>query len=570
MNRFLPFLTAALSLTMIGPALTADRVALVIGVDDYKNLPPEAQLRVAASDATLMAQTLESLNPPFDVTLLTNVSQDDAERALDAFVGKAEGAECALVYFAGHGIEFHGENFLLVNDTDIAKISADVPRMKRRLGNEALSLQAWVDSLDATGALVKVVILDACRDNPLEAESVSGTRSVVGGKGGLAQVTPPSGSLISYSADAGQQANDGLFTKVLTGKMKIPNLSMLEMFAATREEVLSVSTQLAAQEQGVRHEPAEYTKLNRAGTRFSFMAGPGAVKMPTPVSKPAEPKPAPMMSPGFLLSRAMLGKQTGEQRSIQGMNMVWCPLTGPEGFTMGSPPGEQYREEDETAHQVVLSEGFWVGKYECTQAEWVALMGSNPSKYQGGALPTNLPVESVSFTDVEAFLKKMNKEKPVPLGWRWALPTEAQWEYACRAGTESAFSFGNVLTTAQANYDGKAPVDGTRPASYYGISKPVGTYPANAWGIHEMHANVWEFCSDRDHLTPYPAGPVTDPVGPDEGEYRIIRGGSFYDAALKARSANRDRVNTSSGMLTLGFRVALVYQMKSLGEMIGQ
>lgn len=160
------------------------RHALVIGVDRYEYLDEYNQLDVAVEDAQLIARTLEALEPAFEVRLCTNVSQDEAEDALDEFIDAAEGAECALIYFAGHGIEYHGEDFLLVSDTEIEKISDDIPRMKRRLGNEALSLQAWVDSLDTTEAGVKVVILDACRDNPLKAVGSSGTRSVVGGKGG--------------------------------------------------------------------------------------------------------------------------------------------------------------------------------------------------------------------------------------------------------------------------------------------------------------------------------------------------------------------------------------------------
>ena len=299
MNRFLPFLTAALSLTMIGPALAADRVALVIGVDEYKNLPPEAQLRVAASDATLMAQTLESLNPPFDVTLLTNVSQDNAERALDTFVGKAEGAECALVYFAGHGIEFHGENYLLVSDTNIsAKPDEGVRRVKDRLYYESLSLHKLMEDLNETGANLQLVILDACRDNPLEIEAPNGTRSIMGSQGGLGRVNAPSGMLISYSADAGQQANDGLFTSILAAQLKTPGSTLMEVFAQTRLEVRKQATVLQAEGKGVLHEPAEYSKLEPSALRFSFVKGDG------------NPRPAPSLA-----STPMVDRQPSEFQS---------------------------------------------------------------------------------------------------------------------------------------------------------------------------------------------------------------------------------------------------------------
>jgi hypothetical protein len=248
------------------PASEGGRLAVVVGIDRYENLPPEAQLSVAVADAKRMKTTLESLDPPFTVRMVADGDVRGVEAAFDAFLDEAKGAECALVYFAGHGVEYHGANFLLMKDTAISDISADVERMKRRLATEAVSLQGWVDSLDATRAQVKVVILDCCRDNPLKAEDGSGTRAVVGGARGLAQVTPPSGTLISYSADAGQRANDGLFNEVLANNLKMPGLNILKVFAKTREEVREISTAWAEEDasRGLapdfrrsRHEQAE-------------------------------------------------------------------------------------------------------------------------------------------------------------------------------------------------------------------------------------------------------------------------------------------------------------------------
>jgi hypothetical protein len=280
-----PTLLSLAALICFAPVLSAaegGRLAFVVGVDQYENLPPEAQLSVAVSDARRMKETLESLDPPFTVRMVADGDVRGVESAFDAFLDEAKGAECALVYFAGHGVEYHGANFLLVKDTSVSDISADVERMKRRLSTEAISLQGWVDSLDGTRAQVKVVILDCCRDNPLKAEDGSGTRAVVGASRGLAQVTPPSGTLISYSADAGQRANDGLFTEVLANNLKTPGLSILKVFAKTREEVREISTAwaeedasrgLAPDSRRSRHEPAEYNKLNLAGTDFAFTRG---------------------------------------------------------------------------------------------------------------------------------------------------------------------------------------------------------------------------------------------------------------------------------------------------------
>lgn len=272
---------------------SAERVALVIGVNHYEKLPGDAQLQVAVSDAELMASSLKALDPAFRVTLLTDVEQDTADEKFEEFLKQAAGAECALLYFAGHGIEYHGANYLLVKDTAISEISPDVELMKRRLGREALSLQAMVDSLDLTGAQVKLVILDCCRDNPLTAAVPGGSRSVVGGRSGLAQVAAPSGTLISYSADAGQKANDGLFTAVLVDNLKKPGLTAVQIFATTRDQVREISTQWADEDakkgldpefRRVRHEPAEYTKLNLAGTNFTFSRGVAATPVATGVA----------------------------------------------------------------------------------------------------------------------------------------------------------------------------------------------------------------------------------------------------------------------------------------------
>lgn len=145
------------------------RVALVIGCDRYDHLPQSAQLQVAVKDARLLADTLTNLAVPFDVTLLTDVNRDDVSAAFDQFVDGAKGAECALVYFAGHGIEFYGDNFLLVRDTDVQSDGTEgVLRIKEKLKREAWDLQNAISFLDDTGAQLRLIILDACRNNPLE------------------------------------------------------------------------------------------------------------------------------------------------------------------------------------------------------------------------------------------------------------------------------------------------------------------------------------------------------------------------------------------------------------------
>ncbi len=220
------------------------------------------------------------------------------------------------------------------------------------------------------------------------------------------------------------------------------------------------------------------------------------------------------------------------------MKFCYCP---PGNFKMGSPPDEMDRQWDEDQVQVQLSKGFWLARTECTQAQWVAVMGSNPGYFKGD----DLPVESVSWNDAQKFITKLNKAKTLPAGWKVALPTEAQWEYACRAGTKTAFSFGKTLTTKQANFFAWVLVK----------TRDVGKYKTNPWGLHDMHGNVCEWCGDwlGEKL---PGG--TDPTGEAMGSVRVCRGGGWSDPVSCCRAAFRGGLPPGTARESLGFRVALV------------
>jgi formylglycine-generating enzyme required for sulfatase activity len=223
------------------------------------------------------------------------------------------------------------------------------------------------------------------------------------------------------------------------------------------------------------------------------------------------------------------------------MTMIWVK---PGTFLMGSPASEKDRENDETLYTVTLTEGYWLGKYEVTQAEWERVMGSNPSEYKGA----DRPVEEVSWTAVTSFCDKLTALERsagrLPAGMAYQLPTEAQWEYACRAGTKTAYAFGDGLTSGQANISGGP-----------GETTAVGKYPANGWGFHDMHGNVWEWCADW--YGDYPTGAARDPVGPAAGSIRVYRGGSWNFTADYARSAIRSRNVPAFSFDLLGFRLSL-------------
>jgi len=219
---------------------------------------------------------------------------------------------------------------------------------------------------------------------------------------------------------------------------------------------------------------------------------------------------------------------------------VWIP---PGTFVMGSPSSEGGRDADEVQHTVTLTQGFWMSDHEVTQGEYQAVMGNNPSYFKGDL---NRPVETVSWDEAVLYCQKLTERERaagrITAQQAYRLPTEAEWEYAARAGTTGA-RYGELDTIAW--WNGNA---GNQ-------THPVKQKAPNAWGLYDMLGNVWEWCSDWSGE--YPTGSVTDPTGPNSGSVRVIRGGSWDVGAGRARSAGRDRGVPGSRFSDLGFRPAL-------------
>ena len=228
----------------------------------------------------------------------------------------------------------------------------------------------------------------------------------------------------------------------------------------------------------------------------------------------------------------------------------WCP---PGTFMMGSPPEEQDRMEREKQHQVTLTRGFWLLETLVTQDMWEKMMGNNPSCYEGSK---KLPVEEVSWDDCQEYIDKLNDLGIAPEGYCFSLPTEAQWEYACRAGTTTPFHFGDTLNGDKANCNGNYPYGTSTKGQYLRKTSEVGSYPANVWELYDMHGNVYEWCSDW--YGDYPNGAVTDPTGASSGSSRVIRGGGWDFSAMGCRSAFRSDYDPSIRRNRLGIRLALV------------
>jgi formylglycine-generating enzyme required for sulfatase activity len=225
-----------------------------------------------------------------------------------------------------------------------------------------------------------------------------------------------------------------------------------------------------------------------------------------------------------------------------GMLMVAIP---PGIFLMGSSRNEDRREEDEVQHEVQISRGFHMGATEVTQAQWQKVMGTNPASYQADTSPVNL----VAWNDAQQFCARLSELD----GRSYRLPTEAEWEYACRAGTSTPFHYGWSIHTDQANYRGDVGYGGGAPGMDRRRTHPVGQFPPNDWGLHDMHGNVFEWCSDW--YAAYPNGPVTDPKGPAAGTARVFRGGSFYNLPHLVRAAFRGLSSPSYSSRLVGLRV---------------
>ena len=233
--------------------------------------------------------------------------------------------------------------------------------------------------------------------------------------------------------------------------------------------------------------------------------------------------------------------------NFMGMKFVYIK---PGSFMMGSPLDEPERHDMEEKHRVTLTKGYYLQTTEVTQSQWRALMGENPSRFKDCG--DDCPVENVSWEDAHEFLKRLNKRESE--GGKYRLPTEAEWERAARAGTGTPFYFGECLSTDQANYDGSRPLKDCDQGERRETTVPVASFEPNALGLYDMHGNVWEWCGDWHSV--YPEWSVANPVGPETGFRRVLRGGGWTHGARDARSANRRRYEPDYRWRDAGFRLA--------------
>lgn len=242
-------------------------------------------------------------------------------------------------------------------------------------------------------------------------------------------------------------------------------------------------------------------------------------------------------------------QKKGLERSrifFEGATSMEMMLIPPGKFWMGLEEDKSRKNNDELRHKVLISKAFWLGRYEVIQSQWESVMGNNPSMFKG----SNFPVEEVSWGDCKLFCEKLGM----------LLPSEAQWEYACRGGSTKSFSFGENITTEQVNYNGISSYGDTGKGMNRKRAVEVGSFSGNGWGVYDMHGNVWEWCEDI--YGEYSNSEVTDPIrisSDSSNLRRICRGGSWSDNAEHCRSALRGRYDMVKRYHNLGFRVLKVF-----------
>lgn len=569
----------------------AERIALIIGNGGYKALP---KLDDCPRDADLMATTFTSCGiRVHGGQPLKNLTLDQMDEAVRQFIGAIPAGAEVYVYYSGHGAQIDGNNYLLPVDFD-AKFQTQVKR-------KALALDDVLTQLEATSAALRVVVLDSCRD-PGDLLPGEPPQKRLGKSKGLAEqkVDAPE-TLVCFATKHGSPSyasadgTNSYYTAVLAEEIVKPGKIEDVMKRVARGVYAKTSQQQL---------PFTYGSL----LNDHFFV-PGSVPPPPPL-------------PVIDDYQALAGRTPGEKKLIEvapGVSIPfrWCP---PGTFTMGSPSSEHAKlkaagkEESfysyEVQHQVTLSKGFWLAETEVTHGQWQAVMnttllqqakaaitddtlyeiGGKMQTYRDlvgvpkdkvpadmiGAQSEQIAMHFINHGEAEDWCAKASRHAG-QRGWAIALPTEAQWEYACRSGTSGMTYAGDFTIKGENNAPGLDPIawyGGNSSEGYSGIGwstsswkekqypggnagpRRVGTKQANEWGLHDMIGNVWEWCAD--YYGPYATGTATDPQGATKGPYHVDRGGSWGDGAARCRAAARDGRGPGLRDDFLGFRPALV------------
>jgi len=552
------------------------KFALVIGNSNYTGI---SRLRNPLNDANDMEAALRALGFTVEKVLDGNLERmETAVLNLRRRLGASRNTY-GFFYFAGHGVQYNGENYLI-------PVTADNIRNETHLRERAVSLQFVLDNLSEAGNELNMVVLDACRDNPFGwARSGSRGLSVVG--------RAPTGTIIMYAAGAGQTASDGtgrngLFTGHLLTNLRTPGLSVHDVFDRTMGDVIDVTRGVQHPEMSVRFAGATRIFLGQRPTPPAPVAvtPPPAQVTPTPApavvtqppaqpapvattQPPAQPAPVAVTPPPAQVTPTPAPAVTTQPPpqvtpTPQPAPAVTTPAAVPqrpalEPGMIRIPGGSFQMGEGNNVRRVTIS-AFSMGRYPVTQKEWREVMGTDPSHYKGD----NLPVENISWFDAIEYCNRLSQREGLmpaytirgtgndrTLRWNsrangYRLPTEAEWEYAVRGGNGS---LGNFTYSGSNNVDEVAWHSGNSGRS----TQVVGTKKPNALGLYDMSGNVWEWC--WDWFGAYPSGAQTNPKGPSSGTSRVTRGGSWNFSSQHLRSAYRLNIVPTVKSNSVGFRL---------------
>ncbi|HUT56913.1 MAG TPA: SUMF1/EgtB/PvdO family nonheme iron enzyme, partial [Phycisphaerae bacterium] len=412
----------------------------------------------------------------------------------------------------------------------------------------------WVkDVLSKARAKSKVLILDACHAGSA-AKGVGGIApSLVAGAGGLVMLLSSAADQVSYPDEA---TGLSVFSKHLVEGLSGAADANADKAVTFAEVAVYVKRRL--KDWYVETGKVQTPVILPEALPAMILAHCNGKRPPTPGVRPESPATRPLafrVPSGFRAKAGTAAEpytKTGWAKEIvheaTGIELVFIPAGE---FLMGSPASEAQRDDDETQHRVTISRPFYMGKYEVAQGEWQRVMGSNPSYFKGS---DRLPVHEGSWADCQSFCQSFCRKFGVSV----RLPTESEWEYACRASTKTAFHTGATISRGTVNYDADNAYAKGLIGVHGGKVMDVGRFQANGWGLYDMHGNADEWCADW--YGEYPLGPVTDPAGPDSGAKRVLRGGDWTNSPKYCRSANRNGFAPNGHYLGIGFRVVLEFE----------
>ena len=526
------------------------RTALLIGNSIYPDVP----LLSPAEDIGSMSNALTKSQ--FEITEKANLKKEEMRNAVSQFGQSLKDfGGIGIFYYAGYAVQVEGENYLIPVDANV-KSEADVPA-------QGINLIEVMEIMQAAGAMFNIVIIEACYQNPFG-------EKIIPSQSGLAEIKAPDGFLVTTACRPGEtvqaaKTRVSLFTNSLASYLSSSDLDIVEIFEKVIEDVSENSKK--KQTPWMLSSLKSGLSLNFPNRDFYYLLIDlqdyrGVWKSKKNFREVYQvwlslvrtyPRWFSKIDSGDLIDviiRAMNDDLKGifyemvhlfefdlTQTNSLGMKFVYIP---PGKFIMGSQFDEPGRGKDEQPYEVTMPRGFFIHATEITQDQWQAVMGSNPSHFDDCG--PDCPVENVSWNDVQKYIDRLNMLEETN---SYRLPTEAEWEYAARGDSSTWFFFGNDVHKFE-DYAWYKNNSGNTP-------HPVAKKIPNQWGLYDVHGNAWEWC--QSWAGPYPTGSATNPTGPGNGNFRVVRGGSWFYAMLQARSANRFYLFPDDRNYTVGFRL---------------